>query len=175
MKLKKSFMIFSMLISTGALAADWTPVFKSFENGCSDSKLLQNILNKGVWSAHPTTPNTFVRPTALKGNYANVISPYRNDMQAAKSKLYQEGEEYIEVTIPLKNATLYGVPVKAFTAYSGTASGLAGRSVIFSKPSAAQLQRLQSIKFKADPEQDFKGGITRNDQGETILLCDLSM
>lgn len=103
------------------------------------------------------------------------MTPYRHDMLAAKSKLYNEGEQYIEVTIPLKNATLYGLPLKAFTIYSGTASGLAGRTLVFGQLNAAQMQKLKSIKFKADAEQEFKAFVSTDKRKQTILACDLSM
>ena len=175
MKLKSMLLLSSIFMSASVVAADWTPVFKNFENGCADSKLLQHIVNKSIWTEHGTTPDAFVRKSALKGNYANVMLPYKNDMLAAKSKLYNDGEQYIEVTIPLKKATFYGLPLKAFTVYSGTASGLAGRTLVFGQLNATQLQKLKSIKFKADAEQEFKAVISTDKQKQTILACDVSM
>lgn len=175
MKFKSILIAYTVFVSASAIAADWTPVFKKFENGCADSKLLQHIVYKSIWTERGTTPDTFVRKSALKGSYANVVAPYQHDMLAAKSKLYNNGEQYIEVTIPLKNATYYGLPLKAFTVYSGTASGLAGRTLVFGQLNATQLQKLKSINFKADAEQEFKAFISTDKQKQTTLVCDVSM
>ena len=175
MKLKNILTLSSIFFANMAMAADWTPVFKSFENGCADSKILTTMIDQNIWNRNTTSPQNFVRTTALKGQFPTVALPYKNDMQPVQSKLSQQGERYIEVTVPLKNATYYGVPLKAFTVYSGTDSGLAGRSLVFAALNASQLQRLKQIKFKAETEMGFKAELMKNDRKETILLCDVSM
>ena len=59
MKLKSILIAYTVFMSASAVAADWTPVFKNFENGCADSKLLQHIVDKSIWAEDVTTPDTF--------------------------------------------------------------------------------------------------------------------
>lgn len=137
------------LVSSLSYSADWTPVFQSWETKAENSAIMEKIRNHaftGTWTSVQAT----LSKSAKQGNYSTIPQPYRADMLPARVS----GEDVAEITIPLKNATLYGLPIQSLTMYSGLESGESGNYVTFKPMSNAQYQMLKQKKFKRVTDSD---------------------
>ena len=122
--------------SSKAIAADWTPVFKSWENGCNISSVEDSLLeslngyfdnhayfkafdNNGFKLAgqknHAKLQKLFTNNAAKQGKYPKVKLPYRNDL--GKAVLSRDSEDVFEISIPLSHAKLYNHSIVKYTRY----------------------------------------------------------
>ena len=168
-----------LMVSSVGYAADWTPVFKSLEDGCTTNHAVFNSLSENLIQLNEVKDMTVVdvHPSAKKGNYAKTPQPYRNDMRPAivrKLNVNEDFYKYNEVFIGLKNATAYGVPLLGFSEYTSGINGIYGHIIYFKTPNAQQLKRLKKIKFTEDKDMGFKGEIVKAKNGQYLLVCDSS-
>lgn len=165
------------LCSTFSYSADWTPVFKTWETQAEDGSTLKKIRNytfTNKWTSFSATLN----PKAKKGNYASIPQPYRADMLPAKITNIDKRETSFEIVIPLKNATLYGLPISNLTMYSCLGCGVTGNYVTFKPMSDAKYQQLKKKHFytATDPESDCgerQATITK-EKGSVVFVMDQS-
>lgn len=132
------------LCSTFGYSADWTPVFKSWETKAEDSVTMEKIRSYTI-ANDATSMSKVLNSQAKQGNYKSIPQPYRADMLPAKFK--KLGEFEYEVTIPLKNATLYGMPISSLNMYGCLECGFFGSYVNFKPMTHAQYQKLKKINF----------------------------
>ncbi len=151
-----------------AFAADWTPAFAYLEQGKKGDNgkvlyaIMENMFKEGAANIyHPDFQQHSKDPltTAAKsGKYTAVPTPYRHDMLPAK--VAKTEDVYLQATVPLKNATLYGQPLQSVTYYySCTNCGHVGFYVNF-KPMSDQAYRklVKKVKFKTLGEDDCFAG-----------------
>ncbi len=161
-------MLASVLPALSATAADWTPAFGYLEQGKKgdDGKvvhaIMENIFKKGSADMyHPQYQQIIKQPlrgAATSSKYTAVPAPYRQDMLPAK--LVKSKEVYLQATIPLRNATLYGQPLESLTYYHGCANcGDVGFYATFKPMSQQAYQKLMSsVKFKTLDDDDCYAG-----------------
>lgn len=165
------------LCSTFSYSADWTPVFKTWETQAEDGSTLKKIRNytfTNKWTSFSATLN----PKAKQGNYSVIPQPYRADMLPAKITNIDKRETSFEIVIPLKNATLYGLPISHLTMYSCLECGISGNYVTFKPMSDAKYQQLKKKHFytATDPESDCgerQATITK-EKGSVVFVMDQS-
>ena len=172
--------VLGLMISSVGYTANWTPVFKNFENGCNSDHAVFNSLSDDLIQLKTVKYTTYVEahPNAKKGHYAKTPQPYRKDMLPAVARTLKIKEDYMdgytEVFVGLKDATAYGVPLLGFSEYSGGENGVHGYIVYFKTPNIQQVKRLKNIKFIEDEEMGFKGEIVKAKNGQYLLVCDAS-
>lgn len=143
--MKKSIFTLALCVcSTLCYSADWTPVFKSWETKAEDSVTMEKIRSYTI-SDDTISMSKVLNSQAKQGNYKGIPLPYRADMLPAKFKKLSEFE--YEVTIPLKNATLYGMPISSLNMYGCLECGFFGSYVNFKPMTNAQYQKLKKINF----------------------------
>lgn len=116
-----------------AHSANWTPVFSHLEVGGK----------KGHAHAFEL----------LLTNISRLPTPYRHDMLPERN-FVKNGVQYTE--IPLKNATLYGLPIANYTIYEQDYD-ITGSFITFKPMSNQQYQQLKRKKFKPRSEEDNGG------------------
>ena len=168
--------------STLAQATDWTPVFKPLEIGCmGNSAVLSSVSEQLItWQNKPDgSVEPIVNKIAQQGKYRNIPKEYLNDMQPAIIKKMQLDDEYLDhythAYVGLKNAQLYKLPIEGFSQYVDGENGISGKIIFFKPMSKQNYDQLKKIKFKADPEMEFKGSIQKTKNGQVYLVCDTSM
>lgn len=161
-------MFVSILPALSASAADWTPAFRYLEQGKQGDggkvvyAIIENIFKEGAADMyHPQYPQIIKQPltnAAKSGKYTAVPTPYRHDMLPAKVAMSQS--MYLQATIPLQNATLYGQPLESLTYYHGCANcGDVGFYATFKPMSQRAYQKLvSSVKFKTLDDDDCYAG-----------------
>lgn len=178
--MNKFFLVLGFSLSTTGYAADWTPVFKKFENECDTSHPALQALNNRFIDLKVTAIETKVVPHQLAraGKYAGVPSVYRKDMQPAVARTVQLNEDsylgYTEIYVGLSNASAYGLPLAGYSQYSGGENGVYGHIVYFKPMTKQSFNRLKKIRFKAEQEMGFQGEIGKTAKGQVYLICDLS-
>lgn len=112
----------ALTLTNIAHSADWTPVFKHLQHqhAGDEGKVLNSIIdNIFVNEVHNQDErNIKINPLtkyAQKGNYPNVAQKYRADILPAKAYKNPDNEVVLRAVIPLKNATLYGLPLQSLT------------------------------------------------------------
>lgn len=156
-----SILLFTM---TQAQSADWTPVFAHLEQDKQgdEGQLLEKVTSNISHISFDGTdeyaqPNGFtVADTAKAGNYSKVPAPYRQDMLPAKA----QGD--YAVILPLKNATLYGLPIKSLTYAVDGEEGFYGYNtyVNFGKLSSQQYNQLtKKVKLKTRCYKGKENGV----------------
>lgn len=170
------------LCSTFSYSADWTPVFKTWETGAGNNTVLQKIRDY-TFTGKSTSFSATLNPKAKQGNYSVIPQPYRADMLPAKIKIIDKRETTFEIVIPLKNATLYGLPISNLTMYSCLECGYAGDYVTFKPMSDAKYRQLKNRHFYQDikaVEEDetcfnkYQAEVTKSKNGSVILGYDYS-
>lgn len=131
-------------LSVAGHSADWTPVFQSWEYG-EDSHII-GLIERDIRS----DDGLGMSWSARNGNYESVPARYRADMLPARFSL--NNDAYI--TIPLKNATLYGLPIRSFTHYFVPDGGFVGNIVTFHPMTNADYAKLKRKKFTVAYDAD---------------------
>lgn len=181
-----------------AHAADWTPVFKPWENGCESSQVERSMSayisyeyfntdayvkafdNNGNFKLagqknHAKLQTLFTNNNAKQGKYPKVKTPYRNDL--GKAVLSRSSEGDMELSIPLKNAKLYGHSIVKYTNYFLPDTGISGSYITFGTMSNADYQKLKKIKMNRPIDEfddQFSAKFNRNSKGVVTLTCDFS-
>lgn len=140
----KKFAVLTALCVLPMLAhsASWDSIFQWYITG-EDSDIGSQVfegVKKDIYH------NGNVKKSALQGKYPHVANPYRQDMLPARTSV-KDGVRYIE--IPLKNATLFGLPIANYTHYSAVGSMEFSTFVTFKPMSQAQYRTLKAKKFPA--------------------------
>lgn len=157
----------SLLLSSTAFAADWTPAFRYLEAGKSGdggamlSAIMNNTFSKAIYDYDDgKLPKQPLTKMAASGKFTAIKAPYRNDMLPAKS-YYGKDDLFLTAVYPLKNAKLYGYPLENLTYYWGcTGCGHVGFYATFKPMTNAQYNALiKSVKFKQETEGDGCWGI----------------
>lgn len=150
-------------------AADWTPVFKSSfgeyieglesnDQGALAGKVLGT--NWFIDSDYGRTPMKINKngKNARLGRYPKSIPlPYRNDMLPAKAKASAAKHDgaSASITIPLKNATVFGYKITNISQASGYEYG--GTTVEFAPMTDAQYRQLiNRFKIKREYRADLE-------------------
>ena len=181
--------------SSTAIAADWTPVFKSWENGCNISSVEDSLLeslngyfdshayfkaidNNGFKLAgqknHAKLQKLFTNNAAKQGKYPKVKLPYRNDL--GKVVLSIDSEDVFEISIPLSHAKLYNHSIVKYTRYFVPDTGVLGQYITFGAMSNADYQKLKQIKMKKSTGDDleYRASFNKDSRGTVTLVCDFS-
>lgn len=151
-------------LSVAGYSADWTPVFQSWEYG-EDSHIIE-LIQRDISSS--SNDGLGISWSARNGNYESVPARYRADMLPARLTLDEEG---MTITIPLKNAILYGLPIRSISYYHIPETASASTYVTFHSLTNAEYQNLKRKKFANTGEEGCGGGaeVLKNDDGEVIL------
>ncbi len=183
--------------SPTAIAADWTPVFKSWENGCNSSSVEDSLLkslgydyfdsdayfkafdNNGFFKLagqknHAKLQKLFTNNAAKQGKYPKVKLPYRNDL--GKAVLSRDNEGNIEISIPLSHAKLYNHSIVKYTRYFVPDTGVLGQYITFGAMNNADYQKLKQIKMKKSTGDDleYRASFNKDSKGTVTLVCDFS-
>lgn len=175
--------ILLLIGTTQAHSADWTPVFAYLEhNKNSDNGKLFDTITASMsqWvmqgegdASYPVAYKLL--DSAKRGNYPNVPQPYRQDMLPAK-KLHDYA-----VIVPLKNATLYGLPIKSLTDEVSGGDNFWGSNfyVNFGKLSKTQHNNLvKKVKLKTRCQNGKPNDVwnsrsfKKSETGETLLAIE---
>lgn len=178
----RKFLCLCLLMSSAMVqAADWTPVFKSLEEGCIGSPVLSKITDQlFTWqrlkdgSLYPV-----INENAQQGKYRNIPQNYLRDMKPTIIKKMNLGEDYPNyykhIYVGLKNAQLYQLPIDGFAQYVDGENGISGKIILFKPMTQQNYSRLKKIKFKIEPDAEFQGSIQQAPNGQVYLWCDTSM
>ena len=111
--MKKYLLLVALAAATSSQAADWTPVFEHLQVGKNDNDDdITWTIRQSIFEDIPK-PNPLTKE-ARQGTYTSIPKPYRKDMMPAKFIKGKEDEgPILKGIIPLKNATLYGYPLKS--------------------------------------------------------------
>lgn len=178
MKVYKAYLAAAVLAFGGAsYAAEWSPVFEHLQarKHSDDGQILDAILGSFFKENISSRTKEPLTADAKSGHYKKVPLPYRNDMLPAKAIKNKDGI-VLQGNIPLKNATLYGQPIKSLNYLMGCYEcDDVGFNVTFAPMSDAQYQTLkQQVKFKtADSEGCMEEGtpVAEFDkEGRTVYL-----
>lgn len=143
--------LIGLVMSGQVYSADWTPLFAHLEQGKKGDggKMLDKITSqvaKEVFESHDkyAQPVAFAPlASAKKGDYRKVPMPYQQDLLPAKQM------DEFTVVAPLKNATLYGYPIKSLTEQADGQYFSGTHYFNFGKLSDAQYNQLvKKHKFK---------------------------
>lgn len=155
-------------LSMAVHSADWTPVFKGWESG-KETHILDNIWEETIIRSDETIG---ISVNGRSGNYESVPARYSADMSPARLV----DDDVMTFTIPLKNATLYDLPIRSISYYVHPEIAVVGEYVTFYPMTNAQYQKLKRKKFASTGDDDICGDrgaeITKNDTGEVILIND---
>ncbi|OOS03655.1 hypothetical protein SAMN02745664_11834 [Moraxella cuniculi DSM 21768] len=154
-------------LTNNLYAADWTAAFSYLEQGKKgdDGKLLDSIMKNtfeqitNTKNQNPDTQPIYkLSKMARTGKFNNISIAYRNDMLPAKV-YYNKDDTYLMAVYPLKNATLYGLPLQSFSYYLGCDEcDYVGFYATFKPMSKQQYLNLQkTIKFKNEEEDGCLG------------------
>lgn len=146
---------------------DWTPFFKSWEQGCNFGKdeaaLKQNLFKSNKF-------NRLVLPAKYA---ASAVKP------TVSRKQDKDGLNKVNIAyIPIKNGTYYGLPISAIEYTVGADNGINYRIMTFEAPHAAVRAKLKSVKYKADVSEEmgttFQASLDKQ-KTKAVLLCDASV
>lgn len=166
--MKKAICVLMLMSALPAFAADWTPAFAYLEQGKKGDggktldAIMANVFKERVADIyHPKFKQHSKEPltaAAKSGKYTAVPTPYRHDMLPAK--VVKTEDIYLQATVPLKNATLYGQPLQSITYDYGCANcGDVGFYATFKPMSNQAYQKLiKSVKFKTLDDDDCNAG-----------------
>lgn len=120
--MKKIMLMLAVLLTNTAHSADWTPLFQHLHNldtayeGAALSNLMQNLTIGYIHEENlPENPLSY---SAKSGNYP-IRSPYQQDLLPAHYEYNTNKGTLLEITIPMQNATLYGMPLKSLGRWHG--------------------------------------------------------
>lgn len=176
--MKKLVFCLTIITSTSAISADWTPAFKFLEDSQNYDDTVISAVMKDTFIAdlvdnQGQVKKVTVGNNALQGVYQNVPKPYQMDLLPA----IQDKPHTIKATIPLKNASLYGRKLENFVHWSCAECGDVGFTVIFSPMTNRQYQKLKNtVKFEKVDDicgHDVAGTIQKLENGKVAL--DISM
>ncbi len=147
-------------------AVDWTPFFKSWEQGCNfgkDEAALKMNLFKG---------NTFNR-LVLPVKYATAVGK-----PTVSRKQDKDGTNKVNIAyIPIKNGSYYDLPISAIEYTVGADNGINYRIMTFEAPHAAVRTKLKSVKYKAEVSEEmgtsYQASLDKQ-KTKAVLLCDAS-
>lgn len=151
---------------------DWTPVFASWQHGCTDSPIF-TALRDGLYDYPGTGPDPDLPQAGdieLPQQYKKVVSP---------EITVTRGDESSEFSVKVNEGTYYGMKLSSIVAYGGHGNGINGRYIEV-KPTDAELRQFfKNVEFEPDYENgdqymDFKATIKVNDDN-VIITCDSSM
>lgn len=171
----------SIILITPNLAhsADWTPAFEYLEQGKTGDdgvlidKLMSNIFVDDIHSNNYKKINPLTK-YAQKGNYP-IQAPYRADLSPAKVYKNPNQDIVLQAIIPLKNATLYGLPISEFYyEYYCFECGGVGFGVKFAPMTNAQYRYLnRHIKFSTEDnvcDSETSASFSRGKEGTYLHL-----
>lgn len=148
-----------------AHSTDWTPAFVYLQNQNAnhDNRTLETIMkNTFVSNIHEGNYKKIKPLTkyAQTGNYPKIASYYRADILPAKVYKTPDSDAVLRAVIPLKNATLYGFPLKSFTyEYYCFECGGVGFYATFAPMTITQYHSLtQKIQFEQYNEEEDECG-----------------
>lgn len=174
---------FALALTAPTLAhsADWTPAFeyleqnKTGDDGALLSTLMENIFVDNIHFGNYKKINPLTTQ-AKTGNYP-IHAPYRADLSPAKVHKDSEPDLPLKAVIPLKNATLYGYPLKSLTyEYYCFECGGVGFYATLAPMNNAQFQALkQRIRFDKEPDYVCEGtggsaSLERDNKGVHVVL-----
>lgn len=156
-------------LSVAVHSADWTPVFEGNSS----------ILGK-IFEISYSKSGTGLSESALFGDYKAIPMPYRADMLPAEFKVEttEDNDRVVELTIPLDNATLYGLPIRKISNGHIPDTDAAFTYVTFHPMTNAQYQKLKRQDFSIEQDEDDPCGggaatVIKNDKGEVVLSYDI--
>ena len=162
--MRNTLTIFSLvIISSQAIASDWTPVFADLLTPISQKSLLKNQKPlKGIFKhiGNSSTDGRFgtVNLVNIKiPAYPNIPKPYRNDMQTSVVKRIDEC--HTTAISPLKNATLFGKPITQIVYKMDTCNKtLDDNYILFNNMNERTFKVLEKqVIFKSVPTPDDVG------------------
>ena len=159
---------FIALAATPALAGSLDPLLKGFDDGCDYTEALGGLLQSSY--AFARKEGNVQLPSGYKALFGEVtVTPI---------------EDYLEITIPVKDGTWRGVPVKQINAYiTPLESGLSSHVVVFPKDAEKAAEAAfkdrgiaSDKKVKAKDEGGFGWGtgFSIDKDGAPTYMCDLS-
>lgn len=158
--MKLMFLLIIFALSATAHSADWTPLFKHLQNPnytYTDEAVLENLM-KNLTIDHIDEENLPKNPlsySAKSGNYP-IRSPYQQDLLPARYEYNTNNGALLEITIPMQNATLYGMPLESLGRWHGECinCGHFGYTAKFAPMTDAQYRSLKSrIKFPVSTDE----------------------
>lgn len=159
--MEKIMLMLAVLLTNTAHSADWTPLFKHLQSPnytYTDEAVLENLM-KNLIISHIDEENLPKNPlnySAKSGNYP-IRSPYQQDLLPARYKYNPSDGIILEIVIPMKNATLYGMPLKSLNLSFGECinCGNFGYAAEFAPMTDAQYRSLKNrIKFPVNTDVD---------------------
>lgn len=160
--MKKMMLISALLLSANiAHSADWTPLFKHLQNSnytYTDEAVLENLMKNLIidYIDEENLPKNPLSYSAKSGNYP-IRSPYQQDLLPARYQYNTSDGGILEVTVPMQNATLYGMPLKSLILSFGECinCGNFGYAAEFAPMTDAQYRSLKSkIQFPVNTDVD---------------------
>lgn len=156
-------------LSMAVHSADWTPVFEG------NSPIFLDKIWESVISQDNVVPA--ITHSAYFGDYSEIPMPYREDMLPVTMTVtpYTHEDGGVYITVPLKNATLYGLPISSITYYYINPSE-AGHNVTFKPMSKSQYQSLERrvSRFEVEDSEmcgEFGIGLSEYIKGKEIILA----
>ncbi|ROV57291.1 hypothetical protein [Neisseria chenwenguii] len=144
--------------------ADWTPIFKSWENGCTDSPQLERLFNS-------LETNTTVPPSGYEGYVDKVPLHYRgnNDPNVNVKRFYAK------IT-----GNYYNLPVYGITRYYGKDHDEAGKALDLDVSYEEAAKILAKINYQPMEDQtlireDYGQAFLTDFDGRARLICDFSI
>lgn len=159
-------------IKTVKTSVDWTPVFASWQQGCTDGPIF-TTLRDGLYDYPATAPDPDLPQPGkivLPEQYKKVVSPEIIVKRASGST---------DFSIKVNEGTYYGMKLSKIGVYAGHGNGINGRYIEVEPTDAELRQFFKNVEFEMDYENgdeymDFKAIIDVDDDKVTIA-CDASM
>ncbi len=148
---------------------DWTPLLKSFENGCEFDEPLGKFigsLSGDTSSDDPMAPYNIGTVELSQPYLATVGTPNR---------LITDSETELQIT--MLDSTYYDIPLRKLGFYRGHSSGILGVKLYLGTTYAEASEKLQHVEYRTIQHEETEPTKAKivDENGFTVLLCDVSI
>lgn len=150
-----------------ASEVDWTPFFKSWEDGCRQSEDFRAFI-RGMARSEGDSDFFTLGEVVLPEGYAEAVGDL--------SLVHQE-REYSHFSLEVKEGSYYGVGVNEIVAYLGNRTGIATFLVELDVPYEEVSNALSHVEYSMVEEYSYAYGaefVKSRSTGNAMLMCDKS-
>lgn len=146
---------------------DWTPILKSWENGCEKSPAME-IFSKNIAIYSPESKSLLkIGEILLPKEYEAVLGP----IQLTEQNFEDDAHSIFE--IEATNSFYYGIPIKKFIFYRGHSTDYIVDEIVFDAPFEAVKEKLKDVDYQAvwsEMDGEVKA-VLYEKNGEARLSC----
>jgi hypothetical protein len=154
-------------VPVAAAGPDWTPIFKSWENGCDFSPVFLKFMNELV--ASDEKKNVYL--------LGKVVLPEQYKAAFGQPTMKNEGD-YTSFNLPVTAGTYYGIPLNSIYMAMGNENGIASYTLGLGAPkdNAQKALKAHKVRFKSKKSEmgDPVSAGLFGDKKSSGINCDFS-